>query len=94
MYGPDSRPLDKRGELSANAGGGTRDPPNYFAIKLMTCFFVWVAVILSLPVVLLFRATETKGARICRLRANNHKWKSIASRYGVSVTTVRRWSMA
>ena len=26
--GPDSLPLDKRGELSANAGGGTKDPPN------------------------------------------------------------------
>tara|TARA_B100002052_G_C15753873_1_gene539043 strand:- start:137 stop:421 length:285 start_codon:yes stop_codon:yes gene_type:complete len=33
--GPDSLPLDKRGELSANAGGGTKDPPNQSHFQLM-----------------------------------------------------------
>jgi hypothetical protein len=58
----------------------------------MTCFFVWVLVILSLPVVLLLRATESRGHRIRRWRAAGITWRVIAARLKTSPTTARRWA--
>ena len=61
---------------------------------MTTCAFAWLAVILLLPLVLLWNLTESKGTKIRRARANGHTWKAIASRYSISQSTARRWSAA
>ena len=57
-----------------------------------TCVIVWVAVLITLPFVVLLWATESRHTRIRRLRKQGETWKAIATRYGVSQTTVRRWA--
>ena len=52
----------------------------------------WVAIILTLPVILLLRITEPRRVTIKRLRRSGHTWGQIGKRYGKSTTTVRRWS--
>ena len=52
----------------------------------------WMLVLALFPVVLLLWATESRHTRIRRMRRNGATWKEIAARYGVSQTTVRRWS--
>jgi hypothetical protein len=59
----------------------------------ISCLLATVLAVLSLPFVLLFWLTESRHTRIQRLRSNGHTWKAIASRYGVSPTTARRWAM-
>ena len=61
---------------------------------MTTCAFAWLAVILLLPLVLLWNLTESKGTEIRRARANGHTWKAIASRYSISQSTARRWAAA
>ena len=53
----------------------------------------WLAVLLLFPLVLLWNVTESKGTKIRRARSQGKTWKSIATRYGVSPSTVRRWAM-
>ena len=61
----------------------------------MTCTAIaWVLVLLTLPIVILLWATESRSTRIARLRRNGATWKSIGQRYGVSPTTARRWATA
>ena len=52
----------------------------------------WVAVILTLPVILLLRITEPRHVTIKRLKRSGHTWEQIGKRYGKSTSTVRRWS--
>lgn len=61
---------------------------------MTTCMFAWLAALILLPALIVLWATESRHTRIKRLKRNGYTWKSIATRYGVSVTTVRRWSMA
>ena len=56
--------------------------------------FAWVLVLLTLPVVVLLWATESRSTRIKRLRRNGATYSSLAKRYGVSSTTIRRWANA
>ena len=49
---------------------------------------------LLVPLVLVWRLTESKPQTINRLRRNGQTWQSIADRYGVSRTTVARWAEA
>ena len=60
----------------------------------MTNALVWALVLLMLPVHLLLWATESRHTRIQRLRRQGQTWKTIATRYGVSTSTVRRWATA
>ena len=50
--------------------------------------------VLLVPLVLVWRLTESKPQTINRLRRNGQTWQSIADRYGVSRTTVARWAAA
>lgn len=52
----------------------------------------WVAVILTLPFILLLRITEPRSATIQRMRRSGATWRAIADCYGVSTTTARRWA--
>ena len=61
---------------------------------MTTCAFAWLAVILLLPLVILWNLTESKGTKIRRARAHGRTWAAIATRYNVSTTTVRRWATA
>ena len=51
---------------------------------MTTCAFAWLAVILLLPLVILWNLTESKGTKIRRARSNGRTWKAIAARYNVS----------
>lgn len=59
----------------------------------MTCTaLAWVVVLLTLPIVVLLWATESRSTRIARLRRNGATWAAIGARYGVSRRTARRWA--
>ena len=49
---------------------------------------------LLVPLILLWRLTETRSQTIHRLRRNGQTWQAIADRFGVSRTTVARWATA
>lgn len=61
---------------------------------MTTSAFIAVLVLLLVPLVLLWRLTETKQQTIHRLRRTGLTWKQIGNRYGVHRTTVYRWSLA
>ena len=50
--------------------------------------------VLLVPLVLVWRLTESRPQTINRLRRNGQTWQAIADRYGVSRTTVARWMEA
>jgi DNA-binding NarL/FixJ family response regulator len=54
------------------------------------CFVVWIAVLLTLPFILLLRATESREQRARRWRADGWTQQRIADRLGCSRTTVSR----
>ena len=58
----------------------------------MTTTLAWVLALLTLPFVLVFWATESKGTRIQRLRRQGQTWTAIGKRYGVSPSTAKRWA--
>jgi len=60
----------------------------------ITCALAWALAVLTAPLVLVLWATESRSTTISRYRTYGWSWKRIADRYGVSVTTVRRWSVA
>ena len=60
----------------------------------MTCTaFAWLLVLIALPFVIIWNLTESKAVKIRRARSNGQTWATIAKRYNVSRTTVRRWAM-
>jgi len=56
----------------------------------MTTTLAWVAVIISLPLVLILWATETKQQSARRLRGYGYSYQKIAARLHCSPTTARR----
>lgn len=58
-----------------------------------TCALAWLAIAVTLTVLVLLWLTESSSTRIKRLK-QTHTWKQIGQRYGVSSSNVRRWSMA
>ena len=60
----------------------------------MTSTFVAVLVLILLPLVLVWRLTETRPQTIARLRRQGQTWQQIGARYGVHRTTAYRWSLA
>ena len=58
------------------------------------CLLAWAAALITLPLVLLFLATESKPFKIRRLRRQGQTWKAIASQLGCSQSTARRWATA
>ena len=61
---------------------------------MTTSAFIAVLVLLLVPLVLLWRLTETKQQTIHRLRRTGLTWQQIGDRYGVHRTTAYRWSLA
>ena len=60
----------------------------------MTCFTVWLAVLLLLPVIFLLWLTESPKQRAKRWRKGGAIYKDIASRLSISPTTARRWCLS
>jgi len=61
---------------------------------MTTSAIVAVLVLCLIPLVLLWRLTESKQQTIQRLRRQGQSWQQIGSRYGVHRTTAYRWSLA
>ena len=62
-------------------------------MSLITSLAV-LAVLITLPLIVLFWATESRSTRINRYRAMGYTWQQIATVYGVSGSTAKRWSLA
>ena len=60
----------------------------------MTSTFVAVLVLFLVPLVLLWRLTETRSQTIARLRRQGQTWQQIGQRFGVHRTTAYRWSLS
>ena len=58
------------------------------------CLLAWAAALITIPLILLFKATESKTFKARRLRRQGQTWKAIATTLGVSATTARRWAAA
>jgi|14_taG_2_1085336.scaffolds.fasta_scaffold04484_8 hypothetical protein len=56
-----------------------------------TCLAAILLAVLTVPVLLLLYATESRTARIKRMRSNGYTWKAIGARYGVTESTPRKW---
>jgi IS30 family transposase len=56
----------------------------------MTCIFVWVAVLLTLPIVILLWVTQTQQQRIRQLRRQGWTQRRIAEHLGISRSRVQR----
>ena len=56
----------------------------------VTCLAAWAVALLLLPVLILFWATESRQQRARRWRRDGWTQQAIATRLGVSRTTVRR----
>jgi len=50
----------------------------------MTCIFVWVAVLLTLPIFILLWVTQTQQQRTRRLRSYGWSQRRIASHMGIT----------
>ena len=55
---------------------------------------LWAAVLLFLPLVLLWHLTESRQTKIQRMRRNQWTWARIAKKFNCSPSTARRWSLA
>ena len=60
----------------------------------LTCAAAWAVVLLLLPALLLFWASESKPQRARRLRRQGLTWQQVATKLGTSPTTARRWASA
>jgi len=56
----------------------------------MRTALVWLAVLITLPVILLLWLSEDQTQRICRQRRQGWTLKQIAAHHHISTTTVRR----
>jgi len=59
-----------------------------------SCIFIWAAMLVVLPILVIWHFTKSKNQRVREMRNRGWTWKRIAAKYGVSQSTVRRWSMA
>jgi len=60
----------------------------------ITCTAAILLAVLTIPLLLLWRATESRHTRIRRWRRQGQTWSAIALRLGVSPSTARRWAAA
>ena len=61
---------------------------------MITCTLAWIAALLTLPVLILLWASESKQQRARRWRRNGQSYRIISERLGVSQSTARRWCAA
>jgi len=85
--------LQTKGLTSAGWQSLTQHQPPHPS-DMTTSALVAVLVLLLIPVILLWRLTETRQQTIHRLRRQGQTWQQIGARYGVHRTTAYRWSLA
>ena len=61
---------------------------------MTTTSLVLILALLLVPLVLVWRLTETKPQTMARLRRQGLTWQQIGDRYGVHRTTAARWAKA
>ena len=60
----------------------------------MTCTIAWVAALLLLPLIVLWRLSLSPQQHAKRLRGYGHTYKTIGLQLHVSPTTARKWALA
>ena len=55
-----------------------------------TCLLAWACIVIALPLIVIFWATESREQRARRWRRDGLTQQAIADRLGCSRTTVRR----
>lgn len=60
----------------------------------ITCVIATLLAILTIPLLLIWRAAESKNTTARRLRSYGWTWAQVGDRLGVSATTARRWATA
>ena len=60
----------------------------------ITCIFVSLLTLITLPIIILLWATESKQQKAKRMRARGKSYKTIATLINVSPTTARRYALA
>ena len=56
----------------------------------VTCLLAWVAIVLTLPLLLIFWATSSQEQRIHRLRRQGLSQRRIAQQLGITTYRVRK----
>lgn len=60
----------------------------------LTCIAATLLALLTIPVMVILWASESKQQRARRWRRTGSSYRSIAERMGISQSTARRWCMA
>lgn len=61
---------------------------------MTTTTIALVVAFVLLPILFILWLTESRSTRINRMRSNGWTVTAIAKKYGVSRSTIRRWSVA
>mgnify|MGYP005821136667 CR=1 FL=1 len=57
------------------------------------CGAALLLALLTIPILVLLRLTETKNQKARRLKHRGLTWKQVAQRLSVSPSTARRWAL-
>lgn len=60
----------------------------------IACALAWIAALVLLPLIAIWHFTKPRHQRISEMRSRGWTWKQVASYYGCSPTTARRWAAA
>ena len=58
----------------------------------ISCTAAILLAVLTIPLLLIWRASESNQQRASRLRRQGWSWNRIADRLGCSASTARRWA--
>ncbi len=76
--------------------GLSSSPVDHIALTTMniTCITAWVAIVLTLPLIVLFHITATPQQHAKRLRGRGLSYKAIGEQLGFSATKARKLCLA
>ena len=60
----------------------------------ITCIIATLLALITLPIIILLWATESKQQKAKRMRSRGHTYKTIATRLSISPTTARKYAIA
>ena len=95
MVPPNSHRVNPWVRIWGNRQARALPPVDTYSIFAMTttCRLAWAAVLLLLPLIVIWNLTESRHTKINRWRSQGQTWKAIAIRLGCSPTTAKRWAL-